>query len=134
MGTRSLSDQLRAHRRSLNIGTAEAGARCAVSQSTFSKWENGIIEVPVERYAAVAQFLGLTRAEVALIQSGDDPTIVTEWQQLRDQVPALEAKAAEMEAKAAEMEAQLRRLETVPPDEVPPGTGRDAPEASDPSP
>jgi transcriptional regulator with XRE-family HTH domain len=89
--------RLRERRRELGIGTAEAAAICGVSQGAYSRYENG--RAPNEEaLAAIATFLGISRAEVVLLRSGEDEA-AADHASLRADLAELRREVARLSAR-----------------------------------
>lgn len=66
-----LGARLAERRRELGIEQKEAALMCGTTQPTFHRWEHG--RAPDEKFL-IARFLGISRAEVVLLRSNEDPT------------------------------------------------------------
>lgn len=73
MAGTQLGARLIERRQQLGIEQKEAALMCGVSQPAYHRWEHG--RLPDEKYLTdIARFLGVTRGEVVLLRSGEDPT------------------------------------------------------------
>ena len=85
-----LGARLVERRRELGIDQKEAALMCGVKQPTYHRWEHG--RPPDEKCLSdVARYLGVTRAEVVLLRSGEDPT-----EFLAGQIEQLSERASDM--------------------------------------
>lgn len=95
---------LRDHRRSLKLSTEAVAEIVGTTQSNISKWENGKTRPPDEWIPALAEFLGITRAEVVLARSAE---YLADEDAHDDALAHVRAELAEMRA---EMRAEVREL------------------------
>ncbi len=100
-----LGARLIQRRQELGIEQKEAALMCGVTQPTYHRWEHG--RAPAEEFLdSIARFLGVTRPEVVLLRSNEDPATF-----LADQLDQLTGRLGEVARTL-----RLLRPPTDPPD------------------
>ncbi|HVE45520.1 MAG TPA: helix-turn-helix transcriptional regulator [Acidimicrobiales bacterium] len=88
--------RLRERRRELGLSSESAAALCAVTQSAYSRWENGKQSPSRRSLEGVAGFLGVPLAEAARMWA-EDSAPDDEVDQLRQEVARLMEAVAELQ-------------------------------------
>jgi transcriptional regulator with XRE-family HTH domain len=98
---------LRERRRELGLTTTQVAEMVGVRQSAVSKWENGASLPDDDRLDAIAQFLGVSRADVVLMRDGTPsaPTLGA------GRADAIEARLDRVELQLGQMIELLRDLD-----------------------
>ena len=98
---------LRERRRELGLTTTQVAELVGVQQSAVSKWENGASLPDDDRLDAIAQFLGVSRADVLLMRDGTraEPALGA------DRADAIEARLDRVELQLGQMIELLRDLD-----------------------
>lgn len=92
---------IRDKRMSEGLDQSQLASRFGVSQTTISNWETHTRQPPEEVYGPLAEWLGMSRADLILAIHQAEPAVT-------DPVASLEARLARMEAALAELVGLLR--------------------------
>jgi transcriptional regulator with XRE-family HTH domain len=121
-----LGERLRRERLRRKERQEETAERFGVSQPNYSRWENGEYRVSQGHFAKVAEFLGLTVAEVWTMANSEEPP--TSLEMVRQEIDALKRDISDLRGQIGTLGQIVARLEeALPKPKAKPASPRPAP-------
>jgi transcriptional regulator with XRE-family HTH domain len=108
-----LGERLRRERLRRKERQEETADRFGVSQPNYSRWENGEYKVSQGHFAEVAEFLGVTVAEVWTMVNSEEPP--TSLEIVRQEVEALKRDVTDLRSQIGALGQLVARLEELVP-------------------
>jgi transcriptional regulator with XRE-family HTH domain len=96
-----LGNRLRNERKTRDMTQKDVAARFGITQSSYSRWENGISPPHDDQFAEVAAYIGVTTGEVwQMVYDSEEPVSL---KLLQDEMAALRRQMTDMRKQALEI-------------------------------
>jgi transcriptional regulator with XRE-family HTH domain len=96
-----LGNRLRNERKTRDMTQSEVAERFGITQSSYSRWENGISPPHDDQFAEVAAFIGVTTGEVwQMVYDSEEPVSL---KLLQDEMAALKRQMSDMRRQAQDV-------------------------------